>query len=121
MQQQEKNEIGTQYNRPWGSYKTLEYGDTYQIKVISVNPQGKLSLQKHKHRSEHWVIVKGIATVTLSDTTIDYKAGEYVYIPKTAVHRVANYTKDEVLLVEVQQGSYLGEDDIIRIEDIYGR
>lgn len=115
------NKIGVKYSRPWGYYKTIEYGKNFQVKIIEVFPTGCLSLQKHLYRSEHWIIVQGEATVTIDQKTKIYKSDQHIYIPKTSQHRIINKTNNNIMLVEIQFGNYLGEDDIIRIEDIYGR
>ena len=115
------NEIGKRYERPWGWYKTLEMLPGFQVKVIEVNPGGRLSLQSHEQRSEHWVVVKGMATVTVNDLKRDYHVNEAIYIPVTAKHRLENLTTAPVQIIEVQVGNYLGEDDIKRYDDIYGR
>jgi mannose-6-phosphate isomerase-like protein (cupin superfamily) len=115
------NVVGQQYTRPWGWYKTIEMLPGFQVKVIEVNPGGRLSLQSHEQRSEHWVVVKGTATVTVDANTRDYKVNEAIYIPLKAKHRLENLTATPVQIVEVQVGDYLGEDDIQRYNDIYGR
>jgi mannose-6-phosphate isomerase-like protein (cupin superfamily) len=107
--------------RPWGTYQTILRGDTFQVKKIVVFPKQKLSLQSHEHRSEHWTVVEGIGTMTLNDKTISLNKEEYVYIPVGAIHRMANESDKEMTFIEVQNGDYLGEDDIKRYEDIYGR
>lgn len=107
--------------RPWGSYQTMDRGDRFQTKRIIVNPGAKLSLQKHHHRSEHWVVVSGTAEVTVGDQTHLLYENESTYIPVETPHRLANPGEEPLHLVEVQCGSYLGEDDIVRIEDEYGR
>jgi mannose-6-phosphate isomerase-like protein (cupin superfamily) len=107
--------------RPWGTYQTIIRGKTYQVKQIVVNPNSQLSLQSHNKRSEHWVIVDGEGTVVLGDKEFIVKKDEYVYIPVTEKHRMSNFTKNNVIFIEVQSGDYLGEDDIVRYEDIYGR
>ncbi len=115
------NEIGKSYNRPWGYYKTLEIQPGFQVKLIHVNAGGRLSLQSHAHRAEHWVVVLGEAQVTVNDTVASYKANEIVFIPVEARHRLENLTQNPLELIEVQIGHYLGEDDIIRYDDVYGR
>lgn len=108
-------------SRPWGTYQTIYRGDTYQVKRIVVLPHQKLSLQSHNHRSEHWLIVEGNGIVTLNEKTIEVLKDDRIYIPVKAIHRMSNETDKEVVFIEVQNGDYLGEDDIIRYEDIYGR
>jgi len=107
--------------RPWGQYWVLEDKDTHKVKHIEVNPGGRLSYQYHHHRSEIWTIVAGVATVTLEGIVKEYKKGEVVMIPQGAKHRVSNTGKDLLEIIEVQLGTYFGEDDIIRIEDDYAR
>jgi mannose-1-phosphate guanylyltransferase/mannose-6-phosphate isomerase len=107
--------------RPWGYYQGIDAGARYQVKRIVVKPGGKLSLQKHFHRAEHWVVVKGTAEVTVDGKISTVHENESVYIPIGGVHRLANPGKIPLELVEVQVGSYLGEDDIVRMDDVYGR
>jgi mannose-1-phosphate guanylyltransferase / mannose-6-phosphate isomerase len=107
--------------RPWGYYQDVDFAPRYRVKRIVVKPGGELSLQKHFHRSEHWVVVKGTAQVTVNDTNRGVHENESIYIPIGSVHRLANPGKIPLELIEVQVGSYLGEDDIVRIEDSYGR
>ncbi|MCX7820561.1 MAG: mannose-1-phosphate guanylyltransferase/mannose-6-phosphate isomerase [Brevinematales bacterium] len=107
--------------RPWGSYTVLEESDRYKIKKITVNEGASLSLQRHFHRSEHWVVVKGTAKVQLEDKEIILKENESTYIPKLTPHRLSNPGKIPLEIIEVQNGEYVGEDDIERLEDIYGR
>ena len=108
-------------HRPWGSYQSLDIGERYQVKRIIVKAGGRLSLQKHHHRSEHWIVVRGTALVTVNDLQKMVHENESIYIPIGAVHRMENPGKIPLELIEVQTGSYLGEDDIIRIEDDYRR
>jgi mannose-1-phosphate guanylyltransferase/mannose-6-phosphate isomerase len=108
-------------HRPWGSYQSLDSGDRHQVKRIVVKAGGRLSLQKHHHRSEHWVVVRGTALVTVNDTEKTVHENESIYIPIGALHRLENPGKIPLELIEVQTGSYLGEDDIIRVEDDYRR
>ena len=107
--------------RPWGSYTTLEIQDRFQIKRITVNPGARLSLQMHHHRHEHWVVVSGTAKVQNGEQTILLKEDEATYIPSCTVHRLENPGVIPLELIEVQIGSYLGEDDIVRFDDEYGR
>jgi mannose-1-phosphate guanylyltransferase/mannose-6-phosphate isomerase len=116
----EASEHVTTY-RPWGSYTILEEGERYKIKRVVVNPGEKLSLQKHYHRSEHWVVVKGTARVTIGDREIITHENESAYVPKSTLHRLENPGKVPLEIIEVQNGEYVGEDDIVRIEDYYGR
>lgn len=108
-------------HRPWGSYQSLDTGDRHQVKRIVVKAGGRLSLQKHHHRSEHWIVVRGAALVTVDSAQKMVHENESIYIPIGAVHRMENPGKIPLELIEVQTGSYLGEDDIIRIEDDYKR
>lgn len=108
-------------HRPWGSYQSLDTGERHQVKRIVVKAGGRLSLQKHHHRSEHWIVVRGTALVTVNDLQKMVHENESIYIPIGAVHRMENPGKIPLELIEVQTGSYLGEDDIIRIEDDYRR
>ncbi len=108
-------------HRPWGYYESLDIGERYQVKRIVVTPGGKLSLQKHRHRAEHWVVVKGTAEVTIGTEIRAVHENESIYLPIGSVHRLANEGKIPLELIEVQTGSYLGEDDIERIEDVYKR
>lgn len=108
-------------HRPWGYYESIDIGQRFQVKRIVVIPGGVLSLQKHRHRSEHWVVVHGTAEVTLGEQVRAVHENESIYIPIGSVHRMANKGKIPLELIEVQTGSYLGEDDIERIEDIYKR
>jgi mannose-1-phosphate guanylyltransferase/mannose-6-phosphate isomerase len=107
--------------RPWGSYERLDIGERYQVKRIVVDPGGILSLQKHRHRAEHWVVVGGRAEITIDGTIQVLEANQSIHVPLGCVHRIANRESEPVVLIEVQTGSYLGEDDIIRLEDHYGR
>jgi mannose-1-phosphate guanylyltransferase/mannose-6-phosphate isomerase len=108
-------------HRPWGSYQSLHNGDRHQVKRIVVKAGERLSLQKHHHRSEHWIVVRGAARVTVNDLVKIVHENESIYIPIGATHRLENPGKILLELIEVQTGSYLGEDDIIRIEDDYQR
>ncbi|MDO9418422.1 mannose-1-phosphate guanylyltransferase/mannose-6-phosphate isomerase [Pararhizobium sp.] len=108
-------------HRPWGVQTTALTGDRFEVKRISVQPGKKISLQMHHHRAEHWVVVKGTAEVTIGDKTTSVGENESVYIPQGEVHRLANPGKIVLELIEVRTGSYLGEDDIIRLDDDYGR
>jgi mannose-1-phosphate guanylyltransferase len=107
--------------RPWGKYDSIDHGDRYQVKRITVKPGAKLSVQLHHHRAEHWVVVSGTAKVTNGDKTFILSENESTYIPVGVVHALENPGKVSLELIEVQSGSYLGEDDIIRFEDYYGR
>ena len=107
--------------RPWGFYERLILSDRFQVKRIVVTPGHKLSLQKHFHRAEHWVVVSGVALVTRDNEELMVRENESVYLPLGCTHRLANPGRIPVTLIEVQSGSYLGEDDIVRLEDTYGR
>jgi mannose-1-phosphate guanylyltransferase / mannose-6-phosphate isomerase len=107
--------------RPWGYYDSVDNGDRFQVKRIVVTPGGTLSLQRHHHRAEHWVVVRGTAEVTIEDKVRVVHENESTYIPIGSVHRLANPGKIPLELIEVQTGSYLGEDDIVRLDDIYSR
>lgn len=107
--------------RPWGSYDSIDMGERFQVKRITVKPGAALSLQKHHHRAEHWVIVSGTAEVTRNDEVFLVAENESTFLPLGAVHRLRNPGKVPLELIEVQSGSYLGEDDIVRLEDVYGR
>ncbi|MCX7642182.1 MAG: mannose-1-phosphate guanylyltransferase/mannose-6-phosphate isomerase, partial [Elusimicrobiales bacterium] len=121
----EKNNIKaiehTTVYRPWGSYTVLEEGERYKIKRILVKPNHKLSVQMHYHRSEHWVVIKGTAKVIMSDKEYIVHENESIYVPKSTKHRLENPGKVDLELIEVQNGEYVGEDDIIRFDDVYGR
>ena len=107
--------------RPWGWYDSVDVGERFQVKRIAVRPGSSLSLQKHHHRAEHWVVVKGTAEVTRGADTFLLTENQSTYIPIGVVHRLHNPGKTELEMIEVQSGSYLGEDDIVRLEDTYGR
>ena len=107
--------------RPWGYYQSVDQGERYQVKRIVVRPGGQLSLQKHYHRAEHWIVVRGAAEVTLDGGAHLVHENESIYLPMGSQHRLANPGKIDLELIEVQTGSYLGEDDIVRIEDVYNR
>jgi mannose-1-phosphate guanylyltransferase/mannose-6-phosphate isomerase len=108
-------------HRPWGYYDSIDVGERFQVKRIVVQPGGTLSLQKHHHRAEHWVVVRGTAEVTIGSEVRAVHENESIYIPIGAVHRLANQGRIPLELIEVQTGSYLGEDDIIRLDDVYKR
>jgi mannose-1-phosphate guanylyltransferase/mannose-6-phosphate isomerase len=107
--------------RPWGWYDSIEAGERFQVKLISVKAGASLSLQKHHHRAEHWVVVKGTAEVTCGSETFLLTENQSTYIPLGEMHRLHNPGKTALEIVEVQSGSYLGEDDIVRFDDAYGR
>jgi mannose-1-phosphate guanylyltransferase len=107
--------------RPWGKYDSIDHGERYQVKRITVKPGAKLSVQMHYHRAEHWIVVSGTAKVTINDKTFVMSENESTYIPVGDVHALENPGKVDLELIEVQSGSYLGEDDIVRFDDRYGR
>ena len=107
--------------RPWGWFESLLNDCSFQVKRLHINPKSKLSLQYHMHRSEHWVVVKGIAKVYKGEDFFILKKGDSIYIPKEEKHSITNETSEELIIIEIQSGNYLGEDDIVRLEDIYGR
>ncbi len=108
-------------NRPWGSWHVIDVEPGFKVKRIHVNPGSRLSLQTHEHRSEHWVVIRGTATATVDDLTRAVHTGESIDVPLGAKHRLANEGDEELVIVEVQLGGYTGEDDIVRLEDDYGR
>ena len=114
-------ELPATVHRPWGTYVTLKQEDGYQVKRITVAPGQKLSLQYHHKRAEHWMVTQGQAIVQVGDDEFETGPGEYRYIPLGEKHRLTNIGDTELVLIEVQVGSYLGEDDIVRVEDVYGR
>ena len=116
-----ETEFHTAVHRPWGSFETLVVGDRYKVKRIIVKPGRSLSLQQHEHRAEHWVVVSGTAQVTRDGATFVLSANESAYIPIRTVHRLKNIDNCDLEVIEVQSGNYLGEDDIVRFEDHYGR
>jgi mannose-6-phosphate isomerase len=107
--------------RPWGSWEVLDEGSGYKVKRLTVRAHSRLSLQTHTHRSEHWAVVSGVATCTLGERQLVLTAGQTLHVPVGAPHRIANDGTDDLLVIEVQLGGYLGEDDIVRLEDDYGR
>jgi mannose-1-phosphate guanylyltransferase / mannose-6-phosphate isomerase len=114
-------EPGTKVLRPWGWYVSVDSGPGFQVKRIHVKPGASLSLQTHAHRSENWVVVLGVAEVTHGDRVLTLGPSESVFIENGQKHRLANRTGADLEIIEVQTGSYLGEDDIVRYEDVYGR
>jgi len=111
----------TTVEKPWGSYQILDEGSNYQVKKIIVNPGGILSLQSHQHRSEHWIIAKGDAIVTIDDKSNNFKENEIVFIPAKSKHRLANNSSKILVVIEMWYGDILDENDIERFEDIYER
>lgn len=120
-QAREEHVLHRKVSRPWGWYDTIDVGDRFKVKRIQVNPGASLSLQKHAKRAEHWVVVKGTAEVTCGDQVITLKENESTFIPLGEQHRLSNPSTDILEIIEVQSGAYLGEDDIVRIDDGYGR
>ena len=119
------NEKGTNLHqkviKPWGFYKSIGIGHNWQVKEIFVNPKSSLSLQSHKLRSEHWIVIKGIANVQINEQNKILKENQSIYITAGVLHRLSNFEDVPLTIIEVQSGSYLGEDDIIRYKDDYGR
>lgn len=108
-------------DRPWGSFVVLEEGADYKVKQISVLPGKRLSYQLHQHRSEHWFIVRGKGIATINDSPVNIQVGASIDVSTGVPHRIENVGPEELVLIEVQQGSYLGEDDIVRLADDFGR
>jgi mannose-1-phosphate guanylyltransferase/mannose-6-phosphate isomerase len=121
IENREEKNLHRKVSRPWGWYDSIDEGENFKVKRIQVHPGASLSLQKHFKRAEHWVVVKGIAEVICNDKRIILKENESTYIPLGHTHRLSNPGKDELEIIEVQSGTYLGEDDILRFEDTYGR
>lgn len=119
--QRHETDIHTKVYRPWGFFDSIESGDGFQVKKLKVNPGAKLSLQKHKYRSEHWIVTSGEAFVTCGEDTFKLMKNESTFIPKGEVHRLENKGADDLVIIEIQTGDYLGEDDIIRLADDYHR
>jgi mannose-6-phosphate isomerase len=107
--------------RPWGSWHVLDEGDGYKVKRINVHPGQRLSYQTHEHRSEHWVVIAGTATCVLDGETVVRHEGQSIDVATGAAHRISNEHEDELVIIEVQRGTYTGEDDIVRLQDDYGR
>ena len=120
-QQREEKNLHRKVSRPWGWYDSVDEGERFKVKRIQVKPGASLSLQMHHHRAEHWIVVKGGAEITNGDQVITLKENQSTYIPKGQAHRLANRGSELLEIIEVQSGSYLGEDDIVRLEDTYGR
>ena len=113
--------MGEYCERPWGSWTVVEEGEGYKVKRIVVTPGQRLSYQTHEHRSEHWVVVSGVATCVIEGATVIVEAGGSVDIGVGEAHRICNDHSTELVIIEVQRGGYTGEDDIVRLEDDYGR
>jgi len=120
-QSHEAYKLHTTVHRPWGTYTVLEEGPRFKIKRIVVKPLASLSLQMHHHRSEHWIVVSGMARVVNGDQEIFVRINESTYIPAGHKHRLENPGVVDLVMIEVQSGEYLGEDDIVRFDDVYGR
>lgn len=116
-----KYAVGDADDRPWGRWEVLATGETYACKRITVKPGGKLSLQLHHHREEHWTIVEGNALVTCGGEVTELGPKSHIFIPLETEHRIENHGSVDVVFIEVQQGDHLDENDIVRLEDIYGR
>jgi mannose-6-phosphate isomerase-like protein (cupin superfamily) len=113
--------VGERDTRPWGTWEVVAIGDGHVVKRIMVVPGARLSLQRHRHREEHWVVVAGSAQMTIDDRIFRCATGEHVHVPCGAVHRIANLGAEPLVLIEVQQGALLDENDIERLEDDFGR
>ncbi len=120
-EQRSQAALHREVHRPWGSYDSVDVGQGFQVKRIKVKPGAQLSLQSHEHRAEHWIVVRGTARVTRDDEVFDLQANQSTYIPIGARHRLENPATGTLELIEVQSGDYLGEDDIVRYDDVYGR
>jgi mannose-1-phosphate guanylyltransferase/mannose-6-phosphate isomerase len=123
LEKQDRNEhkLHRKVVRPWGWYDSIDVGNGFQVKRITVKPGASLSLQMHLHRAEHWIVVRGQAQITNGDQIFLLNANQSTYIPKGKKHRLANLGTEQLEIIEVQSGSYLGEDDIVRFEDMYHR
>ena len=121
QRQREEHSLHRKVHRPWGWYDSIDQGGRFKVKRILVNPKASLSLQKHHHRAEHWIVVSGTAEITNGEQVLLLSENQSTYIPLGAVHRLANPGSIPLEIVEVQSGSYLGEDDIVRLQDTYGR
>ncbi len=113
--------IGEADTRPWGRWQVVDAGDNFVVKRINVKQGGILSLQKHQHRDEHWIITNGTAEVQVGENIKTYQAGSHIFIQAGEIHRISNPSEQELIFIEVQQGSILDENDIERLEDKYGR
>ena len=116
-----ESQTNSKMYRPWGHYTSIVEEKTWKVKRIEINPNSSLSLQSHKHRAEHWVVVDGTAKVEIDNKTSILQVNESIYVPKGTIHRLSNTTDSPLIIIEIQSGSYLGEDDILRLEDNYGR
>jgi mannose-1-phosphate guanylyltransferase/mannose-6-phosphate isomerase len=120
-QKREEKNLHRKVARPWGWYDSVDEGERFKVKRIQVKPGASLSLQMHHHRAEHWIVVKGIAEITNGDQVITLSENQSTYIPLGQKHRLTNPGTIPLEIIEVQSGSYLGEDDIVRFEDTFGR
>ena len=120
-QKREEQSLHRKVHRPWGWYDSIDEGGRFKVKHIQVKPKASLSLQKHHHRAEHWIVVTGTAEITNGDKVLTLTENQSTYIPLGTVHRLVNPGSIPLEIIEVQSGSYLGEDDIVRFEDTYGR
>jgi mannose-1-phosphate guanylyltransferase/mannose-6-phosphate isomerase len=116
-----EHQLHREVHRPWGSYDSIENGPRFQVKRLSVKPGAAMSLQLHHHRAEHWIVVAGTARITRGDEVFMLEENQSTYIPLGVKHRIENPGKILLHIIEIQSGSYLGEDDIVRFEDVYGR
>ena len=116
-----EGKVNTMIYRPWGNFTTIEEGQSWKVKKIAINPGARISLQLHNHRSEHWVVVSGKANVEINGKISEINENESIYVPKGHKHRLSNFQDYPLVIIEIQSGSYLGEDDIVRFNDIYGR
>jgi mannose-1-phosphate guanylyltransferase/mannose-6-phosphate isomerase len=121
QRQREEKNLHRKVARPWGWYDSVDEGERFKVKRIQVKPGASLSLQMHHHRAEHWIVVKGVAEITNGEQVLTLTENQSTYIPQGQAHRLANPGAEPLEIIEVQSGSYLGEDDIIRFEDVYGR
>lgn len=113
--------VGEFEHRPWGAWYVLDEGDGYKVKRIEVNPGQRLSYQTHEHRAEHWTVVSGVATCVIDGEELVARVNDHVYVEVGQAHRITNQHDEQLVIVEVQTGSYTGEDDICRLQDDYGR
>ncbi|MGB7922499.1 MAG: phosphomannose isomerase type II C-terminal cupin domain [Pyrinomonadaceae bacterium] len=121
IEQEGRSQVRESDERPWGRYEVLEENEGYKVKRLEVKPGARLSLQRHSRRAEHWVVVNGTADVVCGDRTLRLHEGEHIHIPPQTNHRLGNSADRLLTLIEVQLGDYLGEDDIVRLEDDYKR
>lgn len=121
QQQREKHTLHRKVHRPWGWCDSADEDERFKVKRIQVKPDASLSLQKHQHRAEHWIVVKGVAEIACGDKNILLTENQSTYIPPGEIHRLTNPTTSSLEIIEVQTGSHLSEDDIVRFEDGYGR